>query len=280
MARTIAQIKADIIAMKEADATLSGLTSTSNTAIWRLWIYITAVCINVLESFFDDHKAEVLALLAVQKPHTLKWYVTMAKLFQYGVALPVDSDVYPVPSTDPTVMVVTFASAVETVYGGYNVVRIKVATGTVGSLAALTSGQLTSFTAYMQLIKDAGVRLYLTSGAADNLQLHIDLFYDALVLDSTGAPLAGGSTTPVADAISAYLDGLPFNGLFVLNNCIGAILAVPGIVGCAVNLAQANHASLPYVDIPVYYTPDSGYMKLDSVDFLANVSYTAHEPIV
>ena len=102
MARTIAQIQQSIIDSKNADATLSALSSSSNVAIWKLWSYIVAVCQWVLENLFDLHKSEVTAIIAAQKPHTLQWYVTKAKAFQYGIILPPDTDVHEAID-DPTV---------------------------------------------------------------------------------------------------------------------------------------------------------------------------------
>ena len=59
MARTVETIYADLLARKEADTNLNELSSTSKTAIWRLWIYIVAYATNVLEMLFDSHATEV-----------------------------------------------------------------------------------------------------------------------------------------------------------------------------------------------------------------------------
>ncbi len=275
MARTIAQIQQSIIDAKNADATLSGLSSTSNVAVWLLWTYVVATCNWVLENLFDAHKAEVTGIIATQKPHTLQWYVTMAKQFQYGVSLPADSDTYTVPSTDPAVVIVSYAAVVELT----TLVRVKVATLSAGLLAPVTSPQLTALTAYMQLVKDAGVRLQVTSGDPDTLQLKVKIYYDPLVLDATGARLDGTSTTPVKDAVNSFLTNLPFNGLFVLNNLIAALQAIEGVVIGDVVSAQATYASLPYTAVTVEYTPDAGYMALDETYFTANVTYVSHGPI-
>ena len=275
MARTIAQIQQAIIAAKTADTTLSGLTSTSNVSIWLLWTYIIAVCQWTLENLFDAHKNEVTTIIAAQKPHTLQWYVTMAKQFQYGVSLPADTDTYTTPSTNPLIAIVQYAAAVELT----NLIRIKAATLTAGVLAPISSGQLTAFSAYMNLIKDAGVRLQLTSGSADTLRLAVNIFYDPLVLTATGARLDGTAATPVQDAVNAFLDNLPFNGLFVLNNLIAALQAIDGVVIGQVVSAQASYASLPFTLITVEYTPDAGYMTLDSTYFTTHVTYTAHNPL-
>jgi len=273
MARTIAQIQQQIIDTKNADPILSTYVwSDSRVAIWRLWTYVVAVCIWTLESLFDYHKSEVEGIIAAQKPHTLQWYVSKAKLFQYGMTLPPNSDSYAVPSTDPLVAIVKYAAAVELP----NMIRVKVAKETGGSLASLSAPELSAFAAYMNRIKDAGVRLQPTSDNPDNLQLVLTIYYDPLVLTSTGARIDGSSTTPVLTAINNFLTSLPFNGVFVLNNLIAALQAVDGVRIGQVLSAQANYAATPYVPIPVKYTPDSGYMALDETYFSANITYVAY----
>jgi len=277
MARTIAQIAEEIYAQVEADPVLGPeLTSDSAVAEWRLWANNVAVAQWTLENLYDAHKDEVSGIIATEKPHTLQWYVTMAKAFQFGMSLPADSDTYAVvPPADPTVLIIANAAVVELV----NLLRIKVARLVGGVLAPISGPQMTAFAAYMARVKDAGVRLQLTSGNADNLQLQLAVYYDPLILDNTGARLDGTSATPVKDAINTFLDNLPFNGLFVLNNLIAAIQAVDGVRIGQIVLAQANYGATPYVAIPLEYTPDAGYMVLDSGYFDANVTYTAHGPI-
>jgi hypothetical protein len=275
MARTITEIQQSMIAAKNADSTLSGLTSTSNVAIWLLWTYVVAVCQWVLESLFDAHKSEVSGIITAQKPHTVQWYVMMARLFQYGMTLPPDSDAYTMPSTDPLVVIVKYAAAVELT----GLLRIKVAKSSGSALAPLSGGELAAFSAYMNRIKDAGVRLQLTSGNADNLQLSLNIFYDPLVLDSSGARLDGTSVNPVKDAVKAFLGTLPFNGMFVLNFLVKALQDIDGVRIGQIAGAQANYGATAYVPILVEYVPDAGYLALDDSYFDAHIAYTAHGPL-
>jgi hypothetical protein len=273
MARTITQIQQQIIDAKNADPVLTAYVwSDSKVAIWRLWTYVVAVCIWTLEKLFDYHKAEVSNIIQTQKPHTLLWYVHKAKLFQYGYSLPDDSDNYATVSTDPSVTIVKYAAAVEL----SNLVRIKVAKESAGILAGLSGGELTAFSAYMKRIKDAGVRLQLTSADPDNLQLALRIFYDPLVLTDSGARIDGTSATPVFDAVNAFLADLPFNGVFVLNHLIGALQAVDGVKIGNVVSAEANYAATPFVPINIKYTPDAGYMLLDEAYFNAHTTYEAY----
>jgi hypothetical protein len=273
MARTIAAIQQQIIDTKNADPTLSSYVwSDSKVAIWRLWTYVIALCIWTLENLFDYHKTEVSDIISTQKPHTLQWYVHKAKLFQFGDTLPPNTDTYPTLSTDPAVAIVKYAAAVELA----NMVRIKVAKENSGILESLSVGELAAFRGYMSRIKDAGVRLQLTSGNPDNLQLTLSVYYDPLVLSSTGARLDGAATTPVMDAVNTFLANLPFNGVFVLNELIVALQAIEGVKIGYILSAQANYAATPYIPITIKYTPDAGYMALDESYFNTNVTYTPY----
>ena len=273
MARSIREIQAAIIAAKDSDPILgTALTSTSQVAIWRLWTYVVAVCQWTLERLFDVHKDEVTDIIAKQKPHSLQWYVTMAKAFQYGVLLPADSDNYAiVPPADPSVLIISNAAAVELT----NLVRIKAAKISGGTLGALSTGELAAFAAYMAKIKDAGVRLECRSDAADVFLPTMVIYYDPLVLKSDGSRIDGTSVSPVKDAVNVFLDSLPFNGVFILNSFIAAMQAVPGVMIANVEHVQAISGSLP-ADITVKYIPVAGYMALDGVWFDAHVSYVPY----
>ena len=267
---TIAQWQAMIVANKAANASLAGVDSTSLVADWLLWTWVMAFVAWTLEGLLGAHVVEVQGIIGGQKPHSLQWYTTMAKLFQYGYALPDGSDVYvPAVGAGDASLVVTFAAGVES----ENLVRIKVATGAVGALGPLTAPQLSAFTAYMNLVKDAGVRVVCTSGVADTCQPKMVIYYDPLVLDGTGARLDGTGGTPVRDAINAFLDSIPFNGRFVLNNFIAAMQAVPGVVVADEVSVLAYYGAVPPVAITTWYTPDAGYMGLDLGYFNVNVSY-------
>lgn len=274
MARSIAEIYAANKAIVGTDSVLMDLlTSESEVAEFDQWLYDMAVAENALESLFDFHEEEVGDIIALQKPHSLQWYVTMAKAFQYGVSLPADSDVYAVlPPADPTVLIVANAAAVELT----NLLRIKVAKLVGGSLGHLSAPELAAFTVYMGRIKDAGVRLQCTSGAADTFQPSMVIYYDPLVLNADGSRIDGSAATPVQDAVNAFLDSLPFNGVFILNKFIAAMQAVPGVEIAEVESVQAFYGATPPVVIALQYVPDAGYMALDAGWFTANVSYEAY----
>jgi hypothetical protein len=277
MARTIAEIQNEIIAAKEADPTLGpALTSTSRVAIWLLWTYVVAVCQWTLESLYDAHKAEVAAIIATQKPHSAQWYAEMAKKFQLGDTLPADSDVYNPVSTDEDVLVVKHAATVENT----NWLRIKVANEVGGVLVPLDADalpgdevELPALRAYMQRVKDAGVRLVITSAVGDDLRLELEIHYDPLVLNAMGERIDGTAATPVKDAVNRYLRNLSFNGEFIVNRLIDEMELTEGVRIATVVSASANYAAVPYIPIPVKYVADAGYLVLDETYFEANITY-------
>jgi hypothetical protein len=273
MARDTQDIFDDLLAQVLADPILGPLyTSTSKVASYRQWLWLISEANNTEENLYDDLTALVNNAIATMKAHTLQWYVTKAKAFQYGDALPVDSDVYAV--IDATKQVVAYAAAVEITKG----IRIKVAKLSGGDLAKITT-ELAAFTAYMGLIKDAGVRLQIDSNDPDSLQLSLTIYYDPLILDSAGKRLDGTDDTPVQDAIDEFLKNLPFNGLYTNFALLNAISKVEGVVMPDLVYARATHGALPYTDIDPEYLPDAGYLRIDNPVTDLILTFQAHGPI-
>ena len=273
MARTITEIQREIITEKDRSPGLASLNSTSKTAIWRLWTYVTATAIWTLETLFDLHKKEVDQLLLTKKPHNLLWYKAKAEAFQFGMELKPGSDGYDNTNIDHLEVakrrIVKHVAIVENKKNGW--VRLKAAKEVNGQLQALSKtnpDELGALNHYMQSIKDAGVKLVVDSLPPDRLKMHIDIYYDAMVLDANGGRLDGASVKPVNDTIKAYLRSLPFNGAFVLATLTDRLQETAGVV-----IPQIRHVSVSYgtrkdVCIPVRYIPDGGYLRIYQEDDL------------
>lgn len=266
MARTIADIQQSMIDNIQSNATLSTvLTSTSKVSIWRLWTYIVAVCQWTIENLQDLFKSDVTTLIATLKPHTKQWYASKVLAFQYGYDLPADSDVYDNSALTADQItasqVVSYCAVVDVIINNQAYLRIKVAGTNNGDLAALPDAQLTALQAYLAIIKDAGVKLLVTTGNPDGLKQSADIYYNPLVLNNNGNRLDGTGDTPVQDAINAYLKNLPFNGRLTLQSLVDALQVVDGVSLINIKSASAQYGSLPYTSFAVWYDPDSGYMR-------------------
>lgn len=280
MARTITEIQDDIISRITATAGLTDLNSSSKVAVWRMWTYVVAVTVWALENLFDLHKNEVNTLINEKAPHSLRWYANKAKDFQYGSELVHEEDYYDNSNLSEDDLaerkIIAFSAIAEQAKG----LRLKVARIVSGDLDALSVIQLAAFEEYMNRIKDAGVNpLIIESRPADSLKLSLNIFYDPLVLDNTGARLDGTDPDPVRKKTKDYLKNLPFNGTMVLAYLVDALQQVDGVVIPHIGLAQARYGEIPYTPFDVKYSPDAGYLRiLNDADL--QISYTPQSAII
>lgn len=269
MARTITEIQTQILASVASDTTLSSsLTSTSATAIWRLWTYVVATAIWLHESAWDSFRVQILSDVANQKPHTLRWYRGKALSYQVGGVLKDGLDVYDNTGlTDTqisTAKIIKYASASE----NNGTVVVKVAKDAAGVITAPTVPELAGVTAYFQDIKDAGVTLVVRGVAADRLKIAADIYYDANVLAADGSRLDGASATPVLDGIKAFISNLPFDGRFVKAHLVDALQGIEGVVVPEIRSCEARRNDDPsYSGVDIFYETYSGFMKVyDNAD--------------
>jgi hypothetical protein len=272
MARTITEIQNLIIQDIQNNEILSNkITSKSKTAIWRLWTYIVATAIWTLEKLFDIHKSEVETIINSKSPHRLLWYKNKALSFQYGYSLLSDSDIYEIEDDDAKIIKYAAATEIE------GILRIKVAKENSGLLAELSSEEITAFSYYMNMIKDAGVILRIISQEADHLKLSIDIYYDPMVLDGEGRRLDGTNNTPVQSAITNYLQNLPFDGEFTIMSLTDIIQSVSGVKIVQIINTEAKWGTYDWNIISARYNPEAGWLKIYDNDLTINwIAYGAN----
>ncbi|QEM13489.1 nucleotidyltransferase [Mucilaginibacter rubeus] len=268
MAQTIDYWYKQIINRVYADEKLSELNSTSAVADYKLWAYIVASVIWTLDTLFDKHRAAIEALLALLKPHTLRWYRDLALRFQYGQALIPDSDKYANVGLDDAAIaaqkIIEQAAVVENDDGS---LRMKVVKLIDDDYAQLTDQEKLSFVAYIKSCKDAGVRVNIDSLPPDGLKLVLSIYYDPLVLNAAGERIDAASTAPVIDAVNNYLKNLQFNGEFAKTRLSDAIQLVDGVQLVSLASAQAQYGLRPFEEINERYIPDAGYLRVTDGGF-------------
>lgn len=273
MARPIADIQADIVQRVQSDTTLSPLlTSTSVTAIWRLWTYVVAVAIWLHEQVWERYRADTLEAVAALKPHTLRWYRQKALDFQLGRALEAGKDTYDNTGLSAEDIeaerVVKYAAANEK----DGQVIIKVAKDVGGEITPMLVGELLALLAYMVDIKDAGVLIQVRGVPSDRLKVKADVYYDATVLNAQGGRLDGSAATPVQDAIKSHLKTIPFDGRFIKAHLVDAMQAVEGVITPELRLCQARRNDDPsFASVDAFYDPYSGFLRIyDDADLEMN----------
>ncbi len=274
MARTIAEIQQEILNQKEEVDQLSALeilttnekqtlegklTSTSKTAIWRLWVYIVATAIWMHEKIVERN-----ALLS--RPHTLSWYREQA--FNYIAGAPliweegyfqfdttkinnienakiikhcaiserlyddVFGDINDPNNTNPPTQN-TEALIKEYYYNQVGIVTMKVAKRVDGLPKALTTPERQAFQYYMNQVKDAGTQIRIVSTTGDKIRIELDVYVDPLAIytkgENEGKLIKDLSRKPVEDTIKNYIETLEFNGAFVPTFLIDSIQKEEGV---------------------------------------------------
>ncbi|GGG46933.1 nucleotidyltransferase [Epilithonimonas arachidiradicis] len=281
MARSVETIYSDLVAKKEADERLNALNSTSKVAIWRLWLWVFAYGSWVLETIFDKHQQLIEQLLSLLKPHTLRWYRNKVLQFQYGFDLIEDTDVFNNGSaTDEEIAaskIIKYAAVTESTTESRLIVKIATEDGS-GVLAPIPDEVYPAFSAYMEEIKDAGVKITVINYLPDILKLLMTIYYDPLLLTADGVSIRTGRK-PVEDALKEFMKELPFNGELILASLIDKLQATEGIkIPHLVNAQSkwiANNGVTygNFENISVKKIPTSGYFQIENFD---NISYVAY----
>lgn len=273
MARSITQIYDAMVLEKESmlslnelqpsidssQTLLNDLTSASKVAVWRLLFFVTAVGIWSLEKLFDEHVIWIENRAKQLIVGTTKWYRTIALEFQYGDALELVNDVYQYPVINPLNKIVALASVNEV--GGQ--VLVKVAKSNAGVPEKLSIPEFDAFVAYMKKRKFAGVSLVSISRDPDLFKVQYKIYYDPLVLNSSGELISTPGVKPAEVAITNYLKDLPFDGKFLITDLTDKIQQAAGVLNPVYQTGSVKYGANPYVVVGDYYNPNAGYMKID-----------------
>ena len=234
MARSIADIQKAIIADVQAQPELAAMNSTSKRAIWRLWTFVVAIAISLLEQIQDVFTSSVEATVALAAPQTAQWIQAKVFEFQYDATTPQVLQLinlvpqYPVINTD--LRIVTRCSVKKNLN---NSVLIKVAKSAVPE--ALITAEINALQSYINILGVTGIRYQVTSANSDKLYVEADIYYAgeyASVIQAT-----------VIAAIEAYLAALPFDGAMVLSNLETYIKAVTGVNDIVFKIVRARKDS-------------------------------------
>lgn len=219
MARTIEQIQAGIIADIQATPELAEANSTSKRAIWRLFAYVQASAILLLEQIIDTFTTANELKISQGIPATASWINSKVLEFQYSATNPQIvqlvnfTPVYPV--IDKSLRLITRCSVVTTLSSQ---VIVKVAKN--DPPVALTSTELSSLQSYINQIGVIGVNYNCQSLTSDKLYIDAEVYFDG--------QYSTVIQTRVISAINTFLSTLSFNGILKVSDIE---LAVRGVIG-------------------------------------------------
>jgi hypothetical protein len=258
MARTTQEIYDSIILAKESDANLSGLTSNSQTAIWRLWAYIVAVTINLFEQFQDVFKEEIEEIAKTIVPGTPSWLRQKTLEFQYSQDSPqnlVLVDLVPTyPVINESLRIISRASVTEATNLTANV---KVAKNNPPEPLSIL--EQTALIDYLGTIRFAGTKINVVNLAPDRLFVNANIYYDGAyssVIENN-----------VKTALLNYLQNLSsfenFNGVVRNSAIVDTIQKVEGVIDVQLNQVKARANSTLFESgtvVTLKYETFAGYI--------------------
>jgi hypothetical protein len=239
MARSIEQIQSSIIKDIQATPELAEANSTSNRAIWRLFAFVQASAILLLEQIIDVFETENDIKISKAIPATASWLNAKVLEFQYSATNPQIvqlinfAPTYPV--IDPSLRLISRCSVVTTLS---NQVIIKVAKNEPPT--ALTSPELNSLQAYINNIGIVGVNYNCQSLTSDKLFIDAEIYYDgqySTVISAT-----------VIDAINIFLAKLSFNGVLKVSDIELAIRNVIGVSDVLLKNVKMRSDATAFID--------------------------------
>lgn len=280
MARSIATIQATMDAEQALQTDLTTLNSPSQTAIYRLWKFITSTIINYLEQLWDIYKAELETQISAAAVGSNAWLQSKVMKFQYSASTPqvlaVDSNfAINYPTIDTTLQIITRCSVTTT---SQRVCLVKVAKS--DPPVALSAPELSSLSGFLSDLNFAGVNYVAQSLTSDKIYIDADIYYNGQYASTISAN--------VIDAINAYLAAIPFDGKIKLMSLIDAIQAVTGVTDVVLKniairadatafanktyLVQNKTSIIPLYQMYAGYATEettSGYTFTDTLVFIA-----------
>lgn len=263
MARTIIEIQTSILNEKNKYAVLAGLNSPSSVAIWRLWVYVIAVCIHEFEKIMDIFKAEIEDKNSKAIVGRASWYAAKALEFQYGDSLTVVDGVLKYATIDESKKIVKRAAC----KAGVNATLKVATTDSGGNIVGLDTAQLAAFNDYVSNFMFAGTNLTVQSQNTDYLKVVVDVYYDPLLFSDV-------VKNKVIIAINSYLANLDFNGGVKLSALQDAIQAVEGVTDVDFVDVQAKTNTGSYATVTRFYQTVSGYIQIDNDNFPLSTTIT------
>lgn len=262
-----------IIAKYGLDESKTFSEQFSAVSLESIWFYAVSVAIWMSSTLFDQHKIDMETILSQQLVHRTSWYAYKAKLFQFGFELNGDTDNYNnAGATEAQInasRVVKYSAAITA--SDKSILFLKIATDNNGKRQPLPENQLTAFSKYINKVADAGVRIRIVNDKADNIRLVLDIYYNPLVLDSSGARLDGSGDTPIQDVVRAYLNNLPFNGTYINMRLVDEIQNVDGVEIVELKSAASRYGVYTdFTEINAREVAHSGYYEVSDENLIIN----------
>lgn len=263
MARTVAQIKQQMLDAKNADPTLSTLTSTSQTAKWNLYYFIVASCIAIFEQLQDIFKVELETIASTAAPSTPQWTRNKVLKFQTGDVAELNTTTYVIeyPTITPANQILTRCAVIT---APNRTVLIKVAKSEPP--APISGGELAELQSYVETFNPAGIAFTLVNEDSDKMEVAATIYYNG--------QYSSVVATNVEAALNSYMANLPFNGVISTQAVVDAMQAVEGVISVSLTRILVRRDTVAYGAGVTLYNLSTG---VDSVQYQTIAGYVTEE---
>ena len=263
MARTVAQIKQSMLDAKNADPTLSTLTSTSQTAKWNLYYFIVASCIAIFEQLQDIFKVELETIASTAAPSTPQWTRNKVLKFQTGDVAELNTTTYVIeyPTVNTANQILTRCAVVT---APNRTVLIKVAKSDPPTPVSV--GELAELQSYVETFNPAGIAFTLINDNSDKMEVAATIYYNG----QYSAVIA----TNVEAALNSYMANLPFNGVISTQAVVDAIQAVEGVISVSLTRILVRKDTVAWGTGVTLYNLSTG---VDAVQYQTISGYVEEE---
>ncbi len=248
---------------KNADPTLSALTSTSQTAKWNLYYFIVASCIAIFEQLQDIFKTELEAIASTAAPSTPQWTRNKVLKYQKGDVAQLNTTTFTVeyPTINTANQILTRCAVIT---APNRTVLIKVAKS--DPPVPVSVGELAELQSYIETFNPAGIAFTLINENSDKMEVAATIYYN-------GQYSAVISTNVVA-ALNNYMATLPFNGVISTQSVVDAIQAVEGVNSVSLARILVRKHTVAYgLGVTLYNL----LLGVDSVQYQTISGYVAQE---
>ena len=263
MARTVATIKAKMLADVSADTTLNTkLTSPSLTAIYNMWCYIQASAINLFEQVQDLYITDAESLALKTPPATPLWIQNQVFNYQYDSSgapatnvIVINPDFSVGYATKDTKFNIVTLCSVNTLPN--NKVQVKVAQGSLtAGYSAVTGTALTQLNGALTEILPAGISHVLISQSADLIAIYGTVYF------ING--FSGVVQNNVNTAIKVYIDSISisntsgsqsvnYTGQIKVASIESAILNTEGVIDVKITKILVRDYATSFATAQVLY---------------------------
>ena len=263
MARTVQQIKQQMLDAKNADPTLSTLTSTSQTAKWNLYYFIVASCIAVFEQLQDLFKVDLENIAATAAPSTPQWTRQKVMKFQTGDVAELNTTTFVIeyPTINTANQIITRCAVVT---APNRTVLIKVAKS--DPPAPLSGSEVTELEDYIKTFNPAGIDFAVISEDSDKMEVVANIYYNG--------QYSTVISTNVEAALNNYMASLPFNGRITTQSVIDAIQSAEGVITASLTRILVRRDTVSYGAGVTLYNLSTG---VDSVTYDTYSGYVTEE---